>query len=278
MTSRTDTVVRRASNLARCRHMVPLHRNPVRAFRNRFHLAAPGREVEYRLADRTVLTVETGPSDIIAINEIWGESCYEPTGSFRLRPGWKVIDLGAHKGAFSVRAARAGASAVLAVEPDERNLDFLRRNVARNGATSVRIIGAAVAEASGTGLLHRSSSPTGHVVGTSISTEDGQPSHEVRLVTLPELIQEIGGGVDMLKVDVEGSEFEAFAATPRLAWAEVDRVVMEFHRPPGGGSKRDGATQLDALLASLGFEVSIDHDRWLIHAHRSTRTDGGGER
>lgn len=260
------SVSRRVSNLARCRHMVPLHRNLGRAVRNRFHLARPGEEVEYRLADGTVLAVDSGPSDVIAINEIWGEACYEPDERFRVRPGWRVLDLGAHKGTFAVRAARRGAARVLAVEPEPRNVALLRRNVERNAPGVVEVLEGAVAGSAGTGVLRTSDSPTGHVLAPG--GDVGAGAVEVRLVTLPELVAQVGGRVDLLKVDVEGGEFEAFEATPADVWAQVDRVSMEYHGAPDGGSKDDGARRLRRLLESVGFRVSVDDRHWLLHAHR----------
>jgi hypothetical protein len=59
-----------------------------------------------------------------------------------VRPGDVFVDVGAHVGYFSLLAAsRVGEEgAVIAVEPEPRNLRLLRANLARNGASRARVI------------------------------------------------------------------------------------------------------------------------------------------
>lgn len=56
---------------------------------------------------------------------------------------------------------------------------------------------------------------------------------------------------DLLKIDVEGSEFEILAKTPSSALRKANRVICEAHHRAG-----DPAVLVE-ILASAGFEVSI---------------------
>jgi ribosomal protein L11 methyltransferase len=56
-----------------------------------------------------------------------------------VRPGDRVIDLGAGTGILAMVAALRGASDVLAIEPDEDAARCARENVARNGLSRIRV-------------------------------------------------------------------------------------------------------------------------------------------
>jgi ribosomal protein L11 methyltransferase len=56
-----------------------------------------------------------------------------------VRPGDRVIDLGAGTGILAMVAAHRGASSVIAIEPDEDAARCARDNVARNGLGRIRV-------------------------------------------------------------------------------------------------------------------------------------------
>jgi ribosomal protein L11 methyltransferase len=56
-----------------------------------------------------------------------------------VRPGDRVIDLGAGTGILAMVAALGGASEVVAIEPDEEAARCARENVARNGLERIRV-------------------------------------------------------------------------------------------------------------------------------------------
>jgi len=64
---------------------------------------------------------------------------YERVPSFVPRPGWCVIDVGAHIGLFAMRAARlvGGHGRVVAFEPNPLAFYWLRLSLARNGLSNV---------------------------------------------------------------------------------------------------------------------------------------------
>ena len=57
---------------------------------------------------------------------------------------------------------------------------------------------------------------------------------------------------DLLKVDIEGAEYELFEKTPDEIWNKIFRVVMEVHKDGGRSEK-----ELVRILEQKGFQVSL---------------------
>lgn len=131
-----------------------------------------------------------------------------------------VIDLGANRGIFSLQAA-AVAERVIAVEPLADYARPLARNLALNGLDNVVVVNALVG---GEALLQ-------HGAGTHISL------HE-----LVEMAQ--GLPLDLVKIDIEGSEFGLDFESLRAA----GRLAMEVH--PQWGSP----AALVEKVRQLGFD------------------------
>ena len=57
--------------------------------------------------------------------------------------------------------------------------------------------------------------------------------------------------IDILKMDIEGSEYEILA-DERFADLDIGAIVMEWHTPPG---ETRGKAWCDDRLRALGYEV-----------------------
>jgi FkbM family methyltransferase len=73
-----------------------------------------------------------------------------------LHPNSIVIDIGAHIGTFTVRAAKrmAGKGLVIAIEPEPRNAQYLVVNLNVNKCRNVKVIRAACSDKDGYGFLY----------------------------------------------------------------------------------------------------------------------------
>src|SRR5690606_2136755 len=127
-----------------------------------------------------------------------------------------ILDLGANIGAFSVLAGKLGAD-VVAVEPQPDNYSHLTENLSLNGLSHDRVRALPVA------CWKHSDGVTisGEYGGTCVDT---QGTH-VPTLTLGELVEAAGRQIDLMKVDVEGSEYAILRDTEPLAC--IDRIVME---------------------------------------------------
>ena len=158
-----------------------------------------------------------------------------------------VVDAGAHVGTFTATAA-AHAAQVVAVEPNPANLALLRANLERNGIDNVEIVEGALWPGEDEVEL----AMAGPTSAGSVVDEGGGTTVTVQAVDLDSLVDRVGS-VDLLKLDIEGAEFELLRAASPATLARIDTIVGELHlwADPSGGD--DLRTQLEGA----GFEVEI---------------------
>jgi FkbM family methyltransferase len=173
------------------------------------------------LRGREVL-VRVGTSDL---DTVWGTFArrYHLPPRELGAPG-TIWDLGANIGlTVADFACRFPHARVLGVELDEDNVGLARRNIAP-WADRCEIIHAAIWV--GDGEVRYSGWPGATSTYRVTGAADGTPVHAMSLATL---LRERGGGVDYLKVDVEGAERELLR--DGAGWAEEVRCVkVELHR------------------------------------------------
>ncbi len=148
-----------------------------------------------------------------------------------LRPGDVVVDVGASIGVVALLAAKMGCK-VLAIEAERANYDRLCGNIALN-ELKVEPLRLAITDHRGTATLyvfppHR----RGH--HTLARDEAAIATQTVECTTIDELLDRRRiERVDLLKVDVEGAEPEAFAgAAESLARGAIRRIIFEISREP----------------------------------------------
>lgn len=125
--------------------------------------------------------------------------------------GGRVLDLGAHVGTFALFAASVGCR-VLAVEASPRNAALLRASAERNGFRDLDVVETAVGAVPGT-VRFVQAGPYGFVAGAHV----GDPTVEVPVTTPDDVLAKAGwGGVEFVKMDIEGSEVAALKGMSRL--------------------------------------------------------------
>jgi FkbM family methyltransferase len=173
-----------------------------------------------------------------------------------------VIDAGAHVGLFSLIAAQR-ADRVVALEPDPINHDVLAINRRMNRADRIVIEHAALWSNDGEMPFRTSWHSTGGSLG-----QDG----ELRVATrsLDSLIAE-HGDVDLLKLDIEGAEFQVLPSASELG--RVDRIVAELHfRDEGGELPIVRALEASGFHVQLIDASSLYTPRWIPRIIRNWRS------
>ena len=156
-----------------------------------------------------------------------------------LRPGQTFVDVGANIGYYSVLAARqTGPSGhVVAVEAHPRMVELLRRNLILNGFGTTTVRHAAAWSRSTSICFHQrehfgANSSVGSLGAAQLDVHgDAEEVIKVDTLVLDELLDELPA-IDILKVDIEGSEVQAIRGARRILASNPDLIVI-FEWSPG---------------------------------------------
>jgi len=148
-----------------------------------------------------------------------------------LRRGDVALDVGAHKGRYVywMRRAVGPDGRVVAFEPQPRLAAYLRTATQRMGWRNVDVRQSAVGDAVGTAVLHVPGE-AGVSAGASLDSAayaDGSRLHVECAVTTLDREAEGVGRVALLKVDVEGHEWQVFHGAERLVRRDAPALLFE---------------------------------------------------
>lgn len=170
------------------------------------------------------LFIRLNTSDVLVFKQVFIEEEYSVVAS-GVAPA-SIIDAGANIGLTCVYLAdRYPAARMLAIEPEQGNLDLLKRNISHYA--QIEVFHGAIWRAdepvyidsedveswafrvTGDGDSRRKTQINGQRVGTILTTFDASRPR-------------------LLKMDVEGAEFEVLEDAP--SWIEaIDSIVIELH-------------------------------------------------
>ena len=166
----------------------------------------------------------TGSSDPWVLSTIFVEREYDP-----LRNDEKVelvLDCGANVGYSSVYFLnRYPRCRVLAVEPDPENLEILRLNLKPYGERAEVIPAAVWSKRTSLVIV-----PQGTAWATQVRAVRAGEHGDLVAIDVPGLLQRADKPrVDVLKVDIEGSEAEVFSGDVDPWLPRVGNLVIELH-------------------------------------------------
>lgn len=201
-----------------------------------------------------------GTGDVAILNKIFARdralSSYEPplevAAALEATAAPRILDVGANIGLFGVYAlSRWPDAEITAFEPDPDNFRVLSRTVAANdGGDRWTAVGAAVSNSPGELRFAPGHGAKAHIAG---SDDDGS-------ITVPaiDFFDQMGSGVDLVKMDIEGGEWEILA-DPRLSTLKARAIRLEWHtlRCP----EPDARKAAIELLRAGGFTRIVDGDR-----------------
>jgi len=148
-----------------------------------------------------------------------------------LRPGMTFLDIGANIGYYTVIGARlVGPSGkVHCFEPHPEIRARLQDNIARNGFQNVVVHGEAVAENSGTVSFFVSAYDENQGVSSILPGSGRRESQPVPSVSLDDFVAGLGpGGVDLIKMDIEGAEVQVISGGQRtLSANDAPAIIFE---------------------------------------------------
>lgn len=211
---------------------------------------APQEERVIWLSSGVQLTVNLRSTDKWSIHEIVLRDDY---GLSPIANDCKtIIDLGANIGVFAVYAASLNPNTkVYAFEPHPDNYSRMLENIQNNNLEG-RVLSFAVACASND--AGRTFYITRDHRSHSFSTERSKNTMLVKTKSLEQIFQENNiAQCDLLKMDIEGAEYEILYSTPSQILAKIRYITMEYHNlnPATGKTGKD----LKEFLQNHGFAV-----------------------
>lgn len=182
-----------------------------------------------------------------------------------IKPGSKVLDIGAQFGYFSLIAAKQSGQEgrVYAFEPAPANFRLLDRNIQMNGYTDIIHAvqkGVGNRQTTETLFLYESSDSHGMFRQPSASVKE---TISIECITIDEFLG--GQPVDVIKIDIEGNEPYALEGMKQTI-SKNDNIIMFVEFAPAF-LRRAGVKPEDYLaqIRGLGFDVQLidEHSRCL---------------
>ena len=201
-------------------------------------------EVKFKVEGRIFKAYVPDDQYWTAIKDILLNREYEYVPEFELKNfRGLVIDAGAQVGLFSLISSLF-AKKVIALEPHPTNYSLLKINLERNLANNVIPMNLALWCKNEKLKIYEGDQSGGH----SIYHFPYASFFEASTITLRDLVREFGN-IDLLKIDVEGSEFRIFREIDDETLKHVNAIVGEIHLDYGD------ANLIVAKLKNSGFKV-----------------------
>lgn len=172
-----------------------------------------------------------------------------------------IIDAGAHIGLATLYFKQIYPDAkIIAIEPHPANFALLKKNIEENQLKNVELYQVALAPKSGQMGLNEPSgerewrSGVGIIVGGWRGVQKTKP-FRVKAVGIAEIL---GGPVDLLKMDIEGMEYEVLKAAGE-SLRQAKQIIVEVHPREG---HRIGEIVKMLNQWRFNYETIDDKTRW----------------
>jgi FkbM family methyltransferase len=186
------------------------------------------------LRDGVRFRFESG-EEIKVFWNIFFRSCYQVAAEDRV-----IVDAGGNIGLFAVWAARRAPRArIYSFEPWPSSYERLVRHLEINGVSD-RVVAEKLALGGDSGS-RRMFGSDGESCNNRMDLDRSVPPAEgpspggvvAACRTLETALEALGvGAIDLLKMDIEGSEYETLLATPPALLRRIQRINLEYHEVP----------------------------------------------
>jgi len=189
----------------------------------------------------------------------WGVYEKDETSLFKelVKKGMTVVDVGANIGYYTLLAARlvGEKGRVFAFEPDPHNFELLCKNVEINGFGEIVVpVQKAVSSKSGKIKLFQDKRNLG---GHSLSEAnvDKYSFIMVDVTSLDDFFKNQSGKVDLVKMDIQGSEMGALEGMKRVLSESKDIMILTEFWPAGLKNAGSSADAFITKLLEYGFLI-----------------------
>ncbi len=235
-----------------------------------FHLLKR-KKISYSLRNNKKLYAIPNTFDSRIINEIWGEKVYE-LNRFTLGNKPTIVDIGAHKGYFSIFIANKFKDAkVIAVEPLKTNHTVLRENVKLNNFKNITVYPNGISDKKETRELYTPASNSGGIsmIKDWFVAEKNLQTFNMECITFSDLLKkEKITTIDLLKLDVEGGEYSILSSIKAAQFKNIKNITMEYHQI---GNLKVGKIKKILKENNFSFEVvPVNETIGMLYATRTS--------
>ena len=180
-----------------------------------------------------------------------------------VKPGMCVVDVGAHIGYYTLLFAKyvGSAGCVISFEPLPANFALLQKNVHINNLLNVRLLNQAVFSQTQKITLNVPDEQPNPGNGSMYNLGTAKQCH-VEAVSLDDFCGSSNLRPDVLKIDVEGAEYEVLIGAQRTISHCRPKLLIELHHFDGNPA----AHPVPGLLASWGYEIRWV-ERWQLTSY-----------
>ncbi len=174
-----------------------------------------------------------------------------------------IVDVGGYIGDFSLYAAKYLDARVIVYEPIIENFFILEKNIKINDFS--KVIESVCKGVGGGEHENLNISKNGQEIHASSYFYSGGESRKILVVTLEDIfrVHQLEK-IDLLKVDVEGGEYDIFEKAPEWVFGRIRHIVFEYHKC--------GETYLERLAKIIcrleKFNFKVKRVGSIVYAHR----------
>ncbi len=223
-----------------------------------------GTHIRYQLKENLQnrsLTIRAKSFDKFIVNEVYSGS-YE-IALKKLPDSPVIIDAGAHIGVFAVKALGSCPQARLfCIEPIAANLRLLRKNLEDNNLSRrVTVLESLLSNNDGLKTIYERKD---HSAGFNLYLPT-DVKYDIQSRTLESVVRDNKiTHCDLLKMDIEGGEYEVLLNTPPQVFEKIQSIVMEYHPFPKDVADIQG---LADFLSKNGYSVNF-YSHKMLYATR----------
>jgi FkbM family methyltransferase len=204
--------------------------------------------------------------DYKVVDETWTENVYR-IHEYQFKHNAVFVDVGANIGSVSLyvdsfNKVRDSDNKikVYSIEPEPHNLLLLEENINNNPTENITVVNNAIwHEQKNVFITNR---------GGNSSIVDGSlvESVEVSAITIQDLIDRYSiDEIDVMKIDIEGAEFDLIVNTPPEILAKIRYLVLEFDKSFDGSFGK----MIEKLAKQFGLEILGSPERGgYVYANR----------
>ena len=238
----------------------------------RIQLGLKTKSSVYKLRDGTKINIHTNSKGLnYVFYSVYIKGEYDRFKKFEINRNDIVIDIGAHLGFFSIKAAKkAPYGRVYAIEPFSMHYKLLQKNIEENLIKNVRLYNEAITDRVGElTFYYTNEGDPGDTSLYVINAKEKTYEEKINSISLNNFfMREKIDICNFLKLDCEGAEYSILLNAGDSVLNKIQKIAMEWHR----FDPQHDPLKLAAFLKKNGFKLiepsSYDSLTGLLYAYR----------